>query len=53
MTGFNWSTIPVCLIEMGYMTNSEEDHLLATDEYRDKCAAGLAEGIEEWYLSSR
>jgi N-acetylmuramoyl-L-alanine amidase len=49
MTGFNWSTVPVCLIEMGFMTNPEEDELLATDEYRDKCAAGLAKGIEEWY----
>jgi N-acetylmuramoyl-L-alanine amidase len=49
MTGFNWSQVPVCLIEMGFMTNPEEDKKLSTDEYREKCAKGLATGIIEWY----
>jgi len=44
MTGFNWSTVPVILIEMGFMSNAEEDKLLATDEYRAKMATGLYNG---------
>ncbi|MDR0812764.1 MAG: S-layer homology domain-containing protein [Oscillospiraceae bacterium] len=48
ITGFNWSTVPVVLIEMGYMTNETEDRLLATDEYREKCAQGLANGVLAW-----
>lgn len=51
MTGFNWSEVPACLIELGYMTNLEEDQLLATDDYRSLCAQGLAEGILRWYES--
>lgn len=27
ITGFNWSKIPVILVEMGYRTNPEEDIL--------------------------
>lgn len=33
-TGFNWSTIPVCTIEMGFLSNQAEDELLNT-EYRE------------------
>ena len=48
LTGFNWSKIPVCLIEMGFMSNLEEDLLLASTEYQELCAQGLAEGILQW-----
>ena len=48
MTGFNWSTVPVILIEMGYMTNPDEDRLMATDEYRAKLAAGLYNGCAKF-----
>lgn len=53
MTGFNWSEVPVCLIELGYMTNPEEDQLLATDDYRTLCAQGLAEGVLRWHDALR
>ncbi|MDR1822019.1 MAG: N-acetylmuramoyl-L-alanine amidase, partial [Oscillospiraceae bacterium] len=49
ITGFNWSTVPVVLVEMGYMTNEKEDRLLATDEYREKCAQGLTNGVLAWF----
>jgi N-acetylmuramoyl-L-alanine amidase len=48
MTGFNWSKVPVCLIEMGYMSNKAEDELMEADDYRKKCALGLANGIEKY-----
>lgn len=28
MTGFNWSKVPVVLVEMGFLSNAEEDKLL-------------------------
>jgi N-acetylmuramoyl-L-alanine amidase len=43
MTGFNWSDVPVIIPEIGFMTNPEEDRLLATDAYRQKIADALAE----------
>jgi N-acetylmuramoyl-L-alanine amidase len=43
-TGFNWSNVPVILVEMGFMTNPTEDRLLATDDYRQRAAVGLCRG---------
>ena len=43
-TGFNWSNVPVILVEMGFMTNPTEDRLLATDAYRQRAALGLCRG---------
>ncbi len=48
-TGFNWSTVPVCNIEMGYMTNEATDRLLNTEEYQDICARALCEGIVDYF----
>lgn len=45
LSGFNWSTVPVCLIEMGFMSNQEEDLLLTSEDYQEKCAEGLYQGI--------
>jgi N-acetylmuramoyl-L-alanine amidase len=47
ITGFNWSKVPVVLVEMGYMSNVDEDNLLATDNYKEKIAKALYQGIDE------
>jgi len=49
MTGFNWSKVPVILIEMGFMSNAAEDRLMATDEYRAKLATGLFNGCVAFF----
>lgn len=47
MTGFNWSDVPVILVEMGFQSNAREDKLLTTDSYQEKLAKGLADGIDQ------
>jgi N-acetylmuramoyl-L-alanine amidase len=43
-TGFNWSDVPVVLVEMGFMTNRTDDRLLATREYQARAAVALCRG---------
>jgi N-acetylmuramoyl-L-alanine amidase len=43
-TGFNWSDVPVILVETGFMTNPVEDRLLARAAVRDRVARALCRG---------
>ncbi len=38
LTGFNWSKVPVVLVEVGFLSNAEEDKLLNTEDYQNKIA---------------
>ncbi|MBP9478446.1 MAG: N-acetylmuramoyl-L-alanine amidase [Sebaldella sp.] len=48
LTGTNWSTITNTLIEMGFMSNSEEDKKLSSPEYQDKIVNGIVNGINRY-----
>jgi N-acetylmuramoyl-L-alanine amidase len=52
LSGFNWSKVPVALVEIGFMTNPEEDELMSKAAYQQKLAIVIADGIEQ-FLNSK
>ncbi len=53
MSGINYSLVPTCMVEMGYMSNPEEDLLLADDAYREQIVIGLADGLDAWFAGQK
>ena len=49
LTGFNWSTVPVILVEMGFMSNYNEDEMMSNAQYQRKMMQSIADGVEEYF----
>ncbi len=43
----NWATMPTFLVELGYMSNKDDDLMLSTEEYQTKVIQGMVNGLVE------
>lgn len=49
MTGINWSTVPVTILEMGYMSNEGDDLYITDEANHQTMAEGIADGIDDYF----
>lgn len=49
MTGTNWAEVPTTIVEMGFMTNQEDEATMAKDGFATDAAQALAKGVGEYF----
>jgi len=49
MTGINWSTRPVVILEMGFMSNQHDDLKMADSAFQIVMVQGIADGIDNYF----
>ena len=49
LAGINWCKVPMALLEIGYLSNENDDRLLSSDQYYEKLAEGIANGLDEFF----
>ncbi len=52
MTGTNWSTVPVAILEMGFMSNQKDDLYITDSSNHETMAKAVADGIDEYFSLS-
>lgn len=51
LSGINWCRTPMAMLEMGYLSNENDDRLLSSDQYRQKLVEGIADGLDAYFTA--
>ena len=49
MTGLNWSSIPSIILEMGFMSNQDDDYAMQDPDMQKNMVKGVADGIDQYF----
>ena len=49
MTGTNWSEVPTTIVEMGFLSNPDEDRYMTYDIFHVDAAKGIANGLDAYF----
>lgn len=49
MTGINWSEISVTIIELGFMSDAEEDRQMQDASMQNNMVQGIADGLDRYF----
>ncbi len=49
MTGINWSSVPVTILELGFMSNASEDRAMQDSTMQNNMVQGIANGIDAYF----
>ncbi|MBQ5659799.1 MAG: N-acetylmuramoyl-L-alanine amidase, partial [Lachnospiraceae bacterium] len=48
-SAINWCEIPVSVVEMGFLSNPDEDRWLQTEDYQKKIVDGISDAIDRYF----
>lgn len=48
-TGCNWSTVPVTILELGFMSNANDDWYMSSELGQQQMVIGIANGIDAYF----
>lgn len=49
LSGINWCKVPMAMLELGYLSNENDDRLLTSETYLGKLVTGLADGLGHYF----
>ena len=52
VAAINWSKVPMALLELGYLSNANDDRLLTSEQYLNTLIDGLADGMDIYFTGS-
>ena len=51
LSGINWCRVPMAMLELGYLSNENDDRLLSSEQYLEKLVSGLADGLDNYFTT--
>ena len=51
-SAINWCEIPVSVVELGFLTNPDEDRWLQSEDYQGKIVEGISKAVDAYFAES-